>query len=93
MEEGNLIEMTGIPLITAEGVAVDDAEGGGAKTGRGSNHGAEGLTGQGAEAAHDDVMQRTAPTKKDPTQETEDASGAKRATPTVNTPRSPCCGR
>jgi hypothetical protein len=40
MEEGNLIEMTGIPLITAEGVAVDDAEGGGAKTGRGSNHGA-----------------------------------------------------
>jgi hypothetical protein len=67
--------MTGIPLITAEGtvaesVAVDNAEGSGAETGCGSDHGAEGLTGQRAEAAYDDMMyapplQRgTPPTKR-----------------------------
>jgi hypothetical protein len=91
MEEGNWIEMTGISLITAEGTAVegvaaDDVEGGGAETGRGADHGAKGLTGQGAEAAHDDKMERTAPTERDPAHEMEDASGDEHATLAVGTP-------
>jgi hypothetical protein len=89
MEEGSWIEMTGVPLITTEGVAADGAEGGGAETGRDSDHGAEVLTRPGAEATHDDVMERAAPTERDPTHETEDASGAECATLAVNTPRSP----
>jgi hypothetical protein len=94
MEEGNWIEMTGILLITAggtaaEGVAADDAEGRGAETGRDSNHGAEGLTGQGAEAAHDDMMERAAPTERYPAHETDDASGAQHATLAVDTPPKP----
>jgi hypothetical protein len=95
MEEGNRIEMTGIPLITTEGVAADDTEGRGAETGRDSDHRAEGVKGQRVEAMHDDVMERAAPTE-DPNQEMEDASGAERATLAVNTPsppRSPCCRR
>jgi hypothetical protein len=86
MEEGNWIEMTRVPLITAEGVAADDAEGGGAETGSGFDHGAEDLMGQGAEAVHDDAIEHAAPTERDPAHETEDASGAERATLTVNTP-------
>jgi hypothetical protein len=86
MEEGNWIEMIGIPLITAEGAAADDAEGRGAGTGRGSDHGAKGLTGQGAEVAHNDMMECAAPTERDPAQETEDAPGTERATLAVNTP-------
>jgi hypothetical protein len=96
MKVGNWIEMTGILLITAEGVAAkgvaaDDAEGGGAEMGRGSDHRAEGLTGQGAEVVHDDMMEHTAPTERDPTHETEDATGAEQATLAVNTlpPKTP----
>jgi hypothetical protein len=74
MEQGHWIEMTGVLLITAEGaategVATDDAEGRGAETGRSSDHRAEGLTEQGAEAVHDDIMGRATPTERDPAHE------------------------
>jgi hypothetical protein len=66
MEEGNWIDMTGISLITAEGTATEggaatDTKGGDTETGRGADHEAEGLIGQGAEAAHDDRAKRTVP--------------------------------
>jgi hypothetical protein len=98
MQEGNWIKMTGMPLITAEGVAAeggatDDAEGRGAETGRGADHETEGLTGQGAEAAHVDRMERAVSAKRNPMHEAEDASGAEHATLTVRTPQSPCYGR
>jgi hypothetical protein len=64
MEEGNWIEMTGIPLIAAkgtiaEGGATTDAEGGGAETGHGAEHGAEGGLEQDAKTAHDERVERT----------------------------------
>jgi hypothetical protein len=98
MEEGNWIEMTGILLITAggiaaEGVAADDAEGRGAETGRDSNHGAEGLTGQGAEAAHDDMMERTALQRGTPPTRRKMPRGLNMPRSRLTPPRSPCCGR
>jgi hypothetical protein len=76
----------------AEGVAADDAEGGGAETGRDADHEAECLTGQGIKAAHDNSVERTVPAEMNPAYNAEEASGAEHATLAVRTPppRSPC---
>jgi hypothetical protein len=94
MEEGNWIEMTGIPLIVvegtaAEGGAADDAEGGGAETGRDANHEAEGLMGQGAEAAHDDRIECAVPAEGNPADDAEHAVGAEHVVLAVRTPPKP----
>jgi hypothetical protein len=83
--------MTGISLITAEGtaaegVAADDAEGGGAETGRDADHESECLTGQGIKAAHDNSVERTVPAEMNPAYNAEEASGAEHATLAVRTP-------
>jgi hypothetical protein len=84
MEEGNWIEMTGIPLITDEGTVADggadaDAEGGCAETGHGADHEAEGGTEQGAETTHDDRAERTGPTEESPANDAKRAVGVEHA--------------
>jgi hypothetical protein len=71
MEEGDLIDMTGIPIIAAEGTATEggaaaDAEDGGAQTGHGADHEAKGGTEQGTEVVHDDTAERTGPAEECP---------------------------
>jgi hypothetical protein len=83
MEEGNSIDMAGIPLITAEGATVKDgavegAEGGGIEAGQ------DGDVEQGAEAARDEGVERTVPTEENRASDVERVAVAEHAEPTVD---------
>jgi hypothetical protein len=79
MEEGNWIDMTGIPLIATKGIIKEEGAGGG---GAEAGHGDEAE--QGAKAEHDEGVEHTTPSEKNRASDVDHVAVTEHGVPTTD---------